>query len=238
MTEDPEFYAWLDGELAPPEAERMAAKVAGDPALRTLAEQHRALGTRLHDAFDTVVTAPLPHALRAAAHRPSGEVVSFAAAKQARERRVVAPVWRQAAAMAATLAVGLFAGNLLFAERASAPIGQASGQFVAAAALKDTLSSQLASAPAGRGARVVLTFRNGSGAICRSFVDGPASGLACREGGEWRIRGLFQGAEGEQGAYRMAAGSDPALAALVDAQMAGDPLDVRQEAAAKANGWR
>ena len=33
MTDDPDFYAWLDGELPEPEASAMAARVAADPEL-------------------------------------------------------------------------------------------------------------------------------------------------------------------------------------------------------------
>jgi hypothetical protein len=36
----------------------------------------------------------------------------------------------------------------------------------------------------------------------------------------------------------MAAGMDPALAALVDSSMAGEPFDAAQEKAAKERGWR
>ena len=33
MTDDPDFYAWLDGELPEPQASAMAASVAADPEL-------------------------------------------------------------------------------------------------------------------------------------------------------------------------------------------------------------
>ena len=47
MTDDPEFYAWLDGELPEAEAVAMAARVSADPALQALADDHRRLGARL-----------------------------------------------------------------------------------------------------------------------------------------------------------------------------------------------
>ena len=46
MTDDPDFYDWLDGELGEPQASLMAARVAADPKLAAFAEQHRALSAR------------------------------------------------------------------------------------------------------------------------------------------------------------------------------------------------
>ena len=112
------------------------------------------------------------------------------------------------------------------------------GKLVAAASLDQALDKQLASASADGATRIGLTFRDGAGNICRSFSDGGASGLACRQGEDWRIRGLFQGAEGQGSDYRMAAGEDPRLAALIEATIAGEPFDADQEKAAQAKGWR
>ena len=51
------------------------------------------------------------------------------------------------------------------------------------------------------------------------------------------MRGVFPAPEGQASEYRMAAGMDPNLAALVDSTMAGEPFDVGQEKAAKQRGW-
>ena len=40
------------------------------------------------------------------------------------------------------------------------------------------------------------------------------------------------------GDYRMAAGGDPRLAALIDETISGEPLDADGERAAQAKGWR
>src|SRR5437764_12541682 len=98
---DDKFFAWLDCELSGDEAAAMEARVAGDPELQRLAEQHRAMQARLKGAFDTVAQAPVPEQLRLAA-RPSAEVIDFGAAKRAR----LMPSLPQWAAMAATLAIG------------------------------------------------------------------------------------------------------------------------------------
>ena len=65
--DDEKFFAWLDGELDSAEAAEVEAEVAADPRLSKLAEQHRALGTRLKAAFDTVVEVPIPDELMAPA---------------------------------------------------------------------------------------------------------------------------------------------------------------------------
>jgi len=49
---------------------------------------------------------------------------------------------------------------------------------------------------------------------------------------------MFAAPEGQGSDYRMAAGTDPNLAALADATMAGEAFDAAKEKAAKENGWR
>jgi hypothetical protein len=139
--------------------------------------------------------------------------------------------------MAATLAVGVFAGNML-SGGPTGPIQAENGRLVASGELEQALYVQLASAPADRGPRIGMTYRDRTGAICRTFQDDDASGLACREGGDWRIRGLFQGSEGQASDYRMAAGADPRLMDMVDESISGEPFDEAEERAALAKDWR
>jgi len=77
------FFAWLDGELGPAEAAEMQAKVAADPELKRLAEQHRALGSQLRSAFDPIAEARVPGRLQAAL-RPAAQVIDLVAARRAR----------------------------------------------------------------------------------------------------------------------------------------------------------
>jgi hypothetical protein len=231
MTEDEKFFAWLDGELAPLDAAEMQAKVAADPQLRRLAEQHRALGVQLRGAFDPIATAPVPQRVQAAL-RPAADVIDFATAKRARTMPSL-PQW---AAMAATLALGILVGTMV-PRHSSSPVDVQGGKIYAAAALNQALDAQLASAPAGN-VRIGLTFRDQAGEICRSFAAQASSGLACRSGGKWQVKGLFAAPEGQASAYRMAAGMDPNLAALVDSTMAGEPFDATQERSAKDRGWK
>jgi hypothetical protein len=232
MNEDEEFFAWLDGELSGDAADRVAARVAASPELSARAEQHRRLAAGLRGAFATVMDeAAAPPRFQ------SAEVIDFGARATEREQRrrlFAAPQW---AAMAATLLLGIVAGQFI-GDRSAAPVERRDGTLVAAASLDRALDTQLANAPADKGSRVGLTFRDGAGNICRSFNENGAGGLACRRGEDWQIRGLFQGAEGQAGDYRMAAGEDPRLAALIDETIAGEPFDATQEQAALAKGWR
>ena len=231
MIEDEKFFAWLDGELGPAEAAEVETKVASDPELARLAEEHRALHGRLRGSFDTIATAPVPERLQAVLRQPA-KVIDFGAAKRTRNLPSL-PQW---AAMAATLALGVFVGTMV-PQRGNAPVEVQGGKLYAASALSRALDTQLASAPAGE-VRIGLTFRGQAGAICRSFTGPAASGLACRDNGRWQVRGMFAAPEGQASDYRMAAGMDPNLAALVGSTMAGAAFDAAQEKAARDKGWR
>ena len=233
MSEEEEFFAWLDGELHGEAADRVAARVAASPELSARAEQHRKLATGLRGAFDPVMEANIAPPIF-----QSADVIDFATRKSARETRkgwLTAPQWL---AVAASLVVGVFAGQLLFPAGPSSPVAVQGGQLVAADELQRALDTQLASAPADEGARIGLTFRDAEGRICRSFTDAAVSGLACHDGGAWRIKGVFPAAEGQATDYRMAAGSDPRLASLIGETMAGEPFDSDQERAARESDWR
>lgn len=232
---DEKFFAWLDGELPAEEAARVAADVAANPELARLAEQHRALQAQLKGAFDPIAEAPLPERLRASLDQSEAKVIDFAGAKRSRETWFPAllPQWT---AIAATLAVGIFLGTEVPRTNGS-PIEVQGGKLIAADGLNRELDEELASAPKGE-TRIGLTFRDQTGAICRSFTNVRESGLACRDDGRWQVRGLFAAPEGQGADYRMAAGMNPNLAALVDSTMTGEPFDAGQERAAKERGWK
>ena len=237
MVSDEKFFAWLDGELSGAEATEVETGVAADPELTRLAEQHRLLSRTLRNAFDEVASAPVPAWVAAAAARPHADVVDFAEAGRKREnkmRRGALPAW---IGMAASLALGLLLGVLL-RNPASGPFDAEGSGLYAAASLDRALDTQLASAPAAGDVRIGLTFRDRAGNICRSFTVRGSAGLACRDHGRWTVRGLFAAAEGQSSEYRMAAGTDPNLAALINSSIAGAPLDEQQEKAARLNDWR
>jgi hypothetical protein len=224
------FFAWLDGELDPAEAAAISALVAADPALSAKAEAHRRMGARLSRAFAPVVQAPLPDALRSAL-RPPAEVVELA---NVRQRRRGLPSALQWGAMAATLVVGLISGMMV----GNRPTASAPAVVFASASLGDALDTRLAGDLPGNGPRIGLTFRDRTGGYCRTFTASGTQGLACKQDGAWVVRALVPAGEGQTGAFRMAAGPDPALAASVDRLIVGEPFDAAQEKAARDAGWR
>ncbi|QDP19389.1 anti-sigma factor family protein [Sphingomonas xanthus] len=233
MITDEIFFAWLDGELDEAESRRVGIAIAADPVLAERARQHRAMQADLTRAFDPILASAV-----APPTFGSAPVVDLAAARERRAEHRASFGVPQWAAMAATLAIGFFGGQMaLVGGAASGPVKVVSGRMVAAAGLEDALAVRLASAPAADGARIGLTFRDKAGAICRTFDDGAATGLACRRGNDWEVDGLFSSGSGTSD-YRMAAGDDPRLAALVDARIAGEPFDAGQEQAARSRDWR
>jgi hypothetical protein len=206
----------------------MARKVAGDPELSAFAEQHRALGTRLTNAFAPLAKEAVPDRLRAAVTTPpASNVVDFAAARERRPGR-----WRLTGlAVAASLALGLTIGTLLPREGNELFRGSG-GQLAAAGTLDEALDTQLASA-----GEQGVSFRDQAGRYCRTFTAQASSGLACRTVDDWSVEGLLR-AEDKAGDYRMASGQDPALGALIDSRIAGEPLDPRAEARIARQGWR
>jgi hypothetical protein len=237
MVEDEKFFAWLDGELPPGEAARIEAEVAADPRLSLLAEEHRKMTAGLRRAFGEVETQPVPDRLAGILSQEGGKVVNLAEVRERRSHRTPPSLWVQMGALAATLAIGIVTGNLLTGG-VSSPIGAEGGRLVASAELEEALHARLASMPADSGPRIGLTFRDKSGTICRTFEEQATSGLACREGGDWRIRSLYQSPEGQASDYRMASGQDPQLMEAVEASIDGEPFDAEQERAAMRQGWR
>jgi hypothetical protein len=236
MVSDEQLFAWLDGELGEDEARRVEAAVAADPRLSALADEHRAMQARLTTAFATIAEAPVPDRLLAAARPQPSNVVDLPTGR--REPSVVRGPAVQWAAMAATLALGIFVGTMV-PRQGGAPIEVAGSNIYAAAALDRALDTQLASAPStAADVRIGMTFRDQSGRVCRTFTEARQSGLACREGERWQMRGLFAAPEGQSSEFRMAAGMDPNLAALVDSTIHGDAFDAAQEKAAREKGWR
>jgi hypothetical protein len=233
LTEEEEFFAWLDGELQGDQAARVEARVAASPELTARAEDQRRLTAELRDSFDPILkSGSVPP------HFEAAEVIDFGA--RAAGRKAHRPVFGvpQWAAMAATLALGLLVGNLLGRGDGDTLAAVEDGKLVAAGSLGHSLDSALASAPGDSRVRIGLTFRSVAGNVCRSFQDGSASGLACRQGQQWRIEGLYQGSEGQASNYRMAAGQDPRMAELIDQTIAGEPFDAAQERASREIGWR
>ena len=110
---------------------------------------------------------------------------------------------------------------------------------VAAADLRQALDTQLASAGVQGATRIGLTFRNKDGRgvpqLCRARR---LRGLACREGDDWKIEGLFRRRGVLRAIIGWRRGTIPLGGADRRDDIAGEPLDADGERAALAKGWR
>ncbi len=234
MINDEKLMAYADGELDAEARAEVEAAMAADPALRERVEAHRRLRTLLSGAYAGATDEPVPERLSAML-KPKAEVVDLGAARarKAEAARPTRPVWRNWAAIAATFVVGILAGQMI--DLAPAPsIATRGGALVANGRLAERLDTQLAASGSGIG----LSFRNRTGEYCRTFRADQLAGLACRDVRGWDVQ-MAVAAPPSRGNYRMAASEmPPAVLVAVEASITGEPLDAREEAAARAKGWR
>ncbi|HEX8756497.1 MAG TPA: hypothetical protein VF745_09170 [Steroidobacteraceae bacterium] len=241
---DETLMAYADDELDPGARAAVEAAMASDPEIARRVAQHSALRKRIRSAFDRILDEPVPSRLLTPV---GGGLTDPLGAKVVPLRRGRARqwAWPQWTAIAASLIVGVIAGGAaVLRTRAPAVIAMTGGQAVAAGALASALSDQLAGSPsAAGGVRIGVSFRAKSGEFCRTFIlrqPAPLAGLACRSAGAWELGVLARASSpsGESGNYRQAASAlPPAVIAAVEDRIAGQPLDVRAEAAARARHW-
>jgi len=246
--DDETVMAYADGELDETKSAEVALAIERDPALARRVERHRALRAEVAGAFATVLDQPVPERLLAAAHAPAGasagshpqrraDVLRF----PARTANAAARAWgaREWGAMAASLVLGVLLSWKIFSPSGNPSMSVHQGAMVARGDLAHALDRQLASTQrAADPVQVGLTFRDGAGAYCRTFVlrSAATAGLACREGGEWRIPVTAE-APAAGGGMRQAASLPAAVLAAVEARRAGDALDAAGEERARLGGW-
>lgn len=248
MISEETLMAYADGELDAAARASVEAAMQQDPEIRKRVARHRALRETMQGAFSAVLKEPVPERLLQAARgqggAPKGTVVDLSLARQAARKNSAASRRWQPAAMAASLLLGLGLGFLAWHGSRSALIQPGADEgFIAGAALGEALSTQLSDdRSAQRIAVAGLSFRNKSGAYCRTFslTATASSGLACREGIDWRIKALAQSPRtaADSGNYRTAASEDsPLIRAAVEGSIDGEPLDHAGEIAARQAGW-
>lgn len=226
---DEQVAAFADGELTGAEHDAVAAAVAADPNLAARVAVHRALRDRLGAHYAPILEQPVPDRLAALLEaQPEGGVVSFA---QARTRwglpttvRRWAPLWGAALAASLVLVVVLPRG------------GEAPSDVYAGAELAQALDTQL-SGEAGD-TRVLLSFADTGGDLCRVYSGAGASGIACRDRSGWRIERTATGLSAQGTDYRQAGSDESALLAAAQDMASGGAFDAAAERAARARGWK
>jgi hypothetical protein len=225
---DDTLMAYADGELEPAERAAIEQAMRTDPAIAAAVERHRALRADVAAAFAGILDEPVPARLQ-----PPAPVVSLAAERDKRRRWS----WPEWGALAATLVVGVLAGRMIPGGGGPAIAGNG-GQVVAQGELAAALDRQVGGKAEGA-VKVGVSFAARDGAYCRGFVMGASAGLACREGGQWKIPVLAEAAKEAAGGYRQAGSAlPPAVLDAIDARIADKPLDAAGEEAARARAWQ
>jgi hypothetical protein len=245
---DETLMAFADGELDEATRRVVEQAVRQDPALAEKVRQHKALRSNVFNAFASTLDEEVPQRLHAAAR--SAKVVHLDSVRQLRTPPVPQEPekprwsWPEWGAMAATLVVGVLAGIMgtqgVGGAEQLAGLDHRNGALTAQGKLAQALTQQLASAAATNlDVKIGVSFVSKEGTYCRSFLLPTTAGLACRNGSEWRIPVLTNGAMGQAGEYRQAGAALPAaVLEAIDERIVGQALDANAERAAQKQGWK
>lgn len=112
------------------------------------------------------------------------------------------------------------------------------GLTFAAGDLDQVLTEQLvAEQRQGAHTRILLSFADEDGVLCRGFVRSDLSGIACRRDGGWHLRIQRSGVNISANDHRQANSVDSAIVSAAKGMAAGPALDPNAELAARASGW-
>ena len=233
MTDDTEeqLAAFLDGAMDDEAAAAFEARISADPELAARAELWLANDRRIAAAF-----APL------AQDSISPELLERMGLMQEAAAEVRAPVaandnppwWRRYAvplggAVAASLVAVL-----------SLPRGGGEPQRDLSFALETGRSLEAVRLADGSTVTPTLTVKAADGRWCREYRQQAAVGLACRDGGNWKVEGTGAGTGPADGSeIGVASGADSASLAGAFAKIgASDPLGNKEEGDLIARGWQ
>lgn len=245
---DETVMAYVDDELDAASRAAVEAAMAADPEIRAQLATQIELRARVRASFDPVLSEPVPERLLQALGQkstvPAGitDLADLRATKQERLRARRRWALPQFAAVAASLIIGVLIGQRTLNSARQNVLESREGQLVASALLDEALSGQLASnQPDKAPVHIGLTYRNVSGAFCRTFtlIQDSAAGIACRSGDAWRVEMLTRTTPADAAAYRAAASELPeAVRRAVETSISGEPLDAEAERAAQSSRWR
>ncbi len=223
--------AYADGELEGETLRDVEVLIASNPSLLAQVEAHRALKAGLSAHFAPIAEAPVPERLIHAV-KGGGEVVDFTEAKrQWRKPAGRGPRWRWmiGPALAASLVLALFGIGLV----QHSPGSYAEGEIAAA------LENQLVETQSPQASvRILLSFRDDAGHVCRGFASAARSGIACRDQRGWKLDKLIGGAKATSSEYRQAGSADAEVLAAIQDIARGPALDAQDERTARSKGWR
>lgn len=232
---DEMITAWLDGEVSPKERQAVEAAISASPELGMRVARLSRVDRMLAPAYAETLNARIPQRFEDLLAEPKA-AVAFGSL-WSRLGEFLAP--RPLAIATASLLFGVAVGGVLLSRASSGAAFEtaADGQLVANREMAMNLSSAQSG---GEGAlRIRLSMVDDAGHYCRQFETASAAGLACLEGGTWKVDTLTAGSRSADGLYVMADGSsDPAIAAALQRRGVSEVLDRSQESAAIAAGWK
>lgn len=224
--------AYVDGELDEIAAERMMQAAVADPKLAELIASDTRLRAALAAEFGPILDEPIPRHFVV----PIDAARKVVSLEEVRKRKfgINSRTMRWAVpAMAAALVVAV----LLPLGRG--PVETRQGLTFAANDLARALDDQLVSdQPDGGDTRILLSFADHGGTLCRGFIRADLSGIACKDTEGWRLRLQRDGINVAAGDYRQASSIDSAIMTAAQEMANGPALDADEERAAKGRRWR
>lgn len=246
--DDETLMAFADGELDAETAAKVEVAMETDDELvmrvATFIESRAAVAAELKPLIDEPVPEALTRsveAMIAASRQPQSEPAKADNVVPLRPaRRTASPSWIMplaASLVAVAFGVGGYLAGEANAPHASTPLLAG----IADPAIVTTLDTALTGAEAavaGGSMKLVSSFNDGSGALCREFELKQASGsatltVACRAGQDWQVRLAVAGPASGGDGY-VPAGSAETVDAFLATIGAGAPLSEADERAALA----
>lgn len=264
--DDATLLAYLDGQLDDDQYTPVEDALAQHPALRERLQALVDSGEQVQRAFDAKLQEPVPARLVQAILQaplnltPPTRAASITAAPGIGQRAAQAlSAWwqapaaggwgRAALASVAVLAMGVWLGQSLQNDGATAAATLAQGQAVPDIAL----ASALELAPSGRRlntaqghVEVIATFARADGALCREFERQQGAqvdvGIACRgaEGGAaapWQVAMVVSDTRTTAGYQTASDAQHQAVNRYIDQQLQAAPLDAATERALIDKAW-
>lgn len=227
---------YLDNEVTAEERARFERDGETRPELKEQLDRWRDNDGRLRSALDLPLSADLVARLGLA----PDNLVDLAAHRAQSERNEGNRIlWFGGGAVAASIAALLAFLVMPGSPEIADPLATPSFQM----AMQQVPSRQGLGVSKGSSVTPELSFTDSTGRFCREFAllgPKPLVGIACREGGRWKVEGTASADFNDRaGQIRTAGGEDrSALDPIYDRLQASDPFDAAHEGRLIGSGWR
>lgn len=231
MISEAELMAYLDGDLTGERREEIEKAIANDERLRLILQDEQRVRIAVGQSFDPILEEKVPERL-------TGLIAKRAVSNTTR------PVYPWfglgeggfALPIAASLMFGIFMG-MMFNEGSSSRSKEMFNQLDSSVVL--ALDTQLGSAQTGdQPVQIGSTFNSHDGQLCRTYKTTDATGVACNENGQWRLKLYAAREPGRPSQYEQADSASSVVMGFVQEMVAGDPLDAQEEREARDAGWK